>query len=69
MQPFHLLNNPPAENGEDTNDLSADGTSNGPVTMGYFNRSELAFYYALADAFTVCDNYFCRCSARPTRTG
>jgi len=83
MQPFNLLNNPPTENGEDTNDiahdwvtqhdswnsgkmdsfitahLSADGTTNGPVTMGYFNRSELAFYYALADAFTICDNYFC----------
>ena len=39
--------------------LSADGAANGPVTMGYFTRSELAFYYALADAFTVCDSYFC----------
>jgi phospholipase C len=39
--------------------LAADGSTNGPVTMGYFTRSELAFYYALADAFTVCDNYFC----------
>jgi phospholipase C len=38
--------------------LSADGTSNGPVTMGYYTRSELSFYYALADAFTICDNYF-----------
>jgi phospholipase C len=83
MQPFNLLNKPPAENGEATNDIShgwttqhqswnsgkmdsfikahlaADGNTNGPVTMGYFTRSELAFYYALADAFTVCDNYFC----------
>ncbi len=82
-QPFNLLNDPPKENGEATNDishdwvtqhhswnggrmdsfirahLSADGHTNGPVTMGYFTRSELAFYYALADAFTVCDNYFC----------
>jgi phospholipase C len=39
--------------------LSADGTKNGPVTMGYYTRSELSFYYALADAFTICDNYFC----------
>jgi len=83
LQPFHLLNNPPAENGEATNDIShgwttqhqswnggkldsfikahlaADGNTNGPVTMGHFTRSELAFYYALADAFTICDNYFC----------
>ena len=27
--------------------------------MGYFTRSDLAFYYALADAFTICDNYYC----------
>ena len=39
--------------------LAADGNTNGPVTMGHFTRSELAFYYALADAFTICDNYFC----------
>jgi phospholipase C len=83
MQPFNLLNNPPSENGSDTNDithswpaqhqswnngamdsfikahLAADGAANGPVTMGYFTRSELSFYYALADAFTVCDGYHC----------
>jgi phospholipase C len=39
--------------------LAADGSTNGPVTMGYFTRSELAFYDALAGAFTVCDNDFC----------
>ncbi|AKU15219.1 phosphocholine-specific phospholipase C [Luteipulveratus mongoliensis] len=27
--------------------------------MGHFERPDLPFYYALADAFTVCDNYFC----------
>ena len=27
--------------------------------MGYFTRSDLPFYYALADAFTICDQYFC----------
>jgi phospholipase C len=83
MQPFHLLSNPPLQNGQATNDithswgaqhqswnggamdkfmtahLAADGTQNGPVTMGYFTRADLAFYYALADAFTVCDHYFC----------
>jgi phospholipase C len=83
MQPFNLLNDPPTENGETTNDiahdwvtqhnswndgamdafmtahLTADGDTNGPVTMGYYSSSELAFYYALANAFTVCDGYFC----------
>ncbi|MGH8783088.1 phosphocholine-specific phospholipase C [Paraburkholderia sp.] len=29
------------------------------MTMGYHLRSDIPFHYALADAFTVCDNYFC----------
>ncbi len=29
------------------------------MTMGYFTRADLPFYYALADAFTVCDAYHC----------
>ena len=83
LQPFHLVSDPPVENGQTTNDiahdwgtqhgswaggamdsfitahLAADGAQNGPVTMGYYTRADLAFYYALADAFTVCDQYFC----------
>ena len=27
--------------------------------MGYYKRADLPFYYALADAFTICDNYHC----------
>ena len=30
-----------------------------PLTMGYFQRQDIPFYYALADAFTVCDQHFC----------
>jgi len=30
-----------------------------PLTMGYYNRKDIPFYYALADAFTVCDHNFC----------
>lgn len=83
LQPFHLENDPPAEDGEATNDithawapqhqswnegamdsfvtthLANDGDSNGILTMGYFTQRELPFYYALADAFTICDHYFC----------
>jgi phospholipase C len=83
LNPFNLLNNPPSEDGSDTNDidhswggqhaswnngamnsfitshLNTDGDTNGPLTMGYFTGSELPFYYALADAFTVCDGYHC----------
>jgi phospholipase C len=27
--------------------------------MGHYNRGDLPFYYALADAFTICDQNFC----------
>jgi phospholipase C len=30
-----------------------------PLTMGYYTREDLPFYYALADAFTICDQNFC----------
>jgi len=30
-----------------------------PLTLGYHNRADLPFNYALADAFTVCDQNFC----------
>ncbi|MFF4741373.1 alkaline phosphatase family protein [Streptomyces sp. NPDC001262] len=38
---------------------AADGPVKGPFTMGYYTRDDLPFHYALADAFTVCDHYFC----------
>src|SRR5580704_19473952 len=30
-----------------------------PLTMGHYTREDIPFYYALADAFTVCDQNFC----------
>ena len=36
-----------------------------PITMGYYTREDIPFYYALADAFTVCDQNFCS-SLTPT---
>jgi phospholipase C len=39
--------------------LQVDGPANGPLTMGYYTRRGIAFYYALADAFTICDHYHC----------
>jgi phospholipase C len=85
LQPFHLLSDPPTENGQTTNDITHawgpqhqswhngamdafvsthvattnDGPENGFVTMGYLTRDDLAFYYALADAFCICDGYHC----------
>lgn len=29
------------------------------LTMGYYTRADLPFFYGLADAFTLCDNFFC----------
>jgi len=39
--------------------LKADGMQNGALTMGYYERADLAYYHALADAFTICDRYHC----------
>jgi phospholipase C len=30
-----------------------------PLTLGYYNREDIPFYYQLADGFTVCDQHFC----------
>lgn len=40
-----------------------------PLTMGYYNREDLPFSYALADAFTICDQNFCSAmtSTHPNR--
>ena len=83
LQPFDLQQQFPTDNGDCTNDIShewttqhqswdggkmdafvqahlqADGDANFVATMGYFDRSELPFYNALADAFTICDAYHC----------
>jgi phospholipase C len=42
-----------------TEHLASDGQANGPLTMGYYQREDLPYYHALADAFTLCDRYFC----------
>jgi phospholipase C len=30
-----------------------------PLTLGFHSREDIPFYYALADAFTICDHNFC----------
>jgi phospholipase C len=37
-----------------------------PFTLGHYTRADLPFYYALADAFTVCDQAFCSSLAGTT---
>ncbi|MGI8557623.1 MAG: alkaline phosphatase family protein [Solirubrobacteraceae bacterium] len=39
--------------------VKANGPVDGALTMGYYERRDLEFYYALADAFTICDHYHC----------
>lgn len=36
----------------------ADG-DNGPYVMSYYERRDIPFHWALADAFTICDAYHC----------
>ncbi|WP_254061895.1 alkaline phosphatase family protein [Granulicella sp. L60] len=36
----------------------ADG-EHGPYTMSYYKREDIPFHFALADAFTICDDYHC----------
>jgi phospholipase C len=42
-----------------------------PLTLGYYTREDIPFYYALADAFTVCDQHFCSSltGTNPNRLG
>ncbi|GAC1656914.1 MAG: hypothetical protein NVS4B7_01500 [Ktedonobacteraceae bacterium] len=34
-------------------------TTDGSTALEYYDGSDLSYYYALADAFTLCGNYFC----------
>src|SRR5580658_3541006 len=36
----------------------ADGVK-GPYVMGYYKRADIPFQFALAESFTICDNYYC----------
>jgi phospholipase C len=34
-------------------------TTGGDAAMGYYNQSDLSFYYSFFNNFTLCGNYFC----------
>ena len=34
-------------------------SGSGPVSMGYWERADLPFYYSLASVFPIADRYFC----------
>src|SRR5467141_4119130 len=56
LLPFHLDN--AAMNGFVSSRLLTN-PNDAVLSMGYYTRPDLPYYYALADAFTICDNYFC----------
>ncbi|HEY5196993.1 MAG TPA: alkaline phosphatase family protein [Solirubrobacteraceae bacterium] len=39
--------------------IQADGAAHGPYTMGYYERQDIPFHFALAESFTICDAYHC----------
>jgi len=39
--------------------VANDGVKAGPATMGYYTQQDIPVHWALANAFTVCDHYFC----------
>lgn len=68
VYPYHLtspITDDPAHQWDDIHaewdNGGMDGfyTTNGPVALGYYDSSDLAYYYRLASKFTLCGNYFC----------
>ena len=64
--PFHLDTNttsaqaiPSTSHAWSVQHQALNGGANGPYVMGYYERADIPFQFALADAFTVCDNSFC----------
>jgi phospholipase C len=42
-----------------TTHLAVDAPAVAPAVMGYYTRPDIPAHFALADAFTICDHYFC----------
>ena len=66
--PFHLTSACPndVEHGWSDEHMAWDGGKwdqwvavKGAECMGYYKRTDLGFYYALAEAYTLCDEYHC----------
>ncbi len=68
LKPHHLTSLVPSNINHDWqsihrewNNGKMDGffVADGLTAMGYYNGNDLKYYYALAQAFTLCGNYFC----------
>jgi phospholipase C len=57
--PMHGCWNGGKNDGFVTQHQIANGDAGAALTMGYYARNDLPLYYALADAFTICDHYHC----------
>ena len=57
--PQHQSWNGGAMNGFVRAHLAVDGPAAGPATMGYYEQPDIPFYWALAQAYTLCDAYHC----------
>jgi phospholipase C len=57
--PQHEVWNHGAMNQWITTHLASDRGDIGPLTMGYYETEDIRFYRGLADAFTICDDYYC----------
>jgi phospholipase C len=55
----HAAWNHGAMDGWLTTHLASDGEVNGSYTMGYYTREDIPFHWALAESFTLLDNYHC----------
>jgi phospholipase C len=58
-QPQHMSWNNGKMDGFVSAHIQFDGADQAPLVMGHYTRSDLPFYYALADEFTICDSYHC----------
>ncbi len=56
--PMHQSWNNGAMDGFVTSRIPINATD-AELVMGYYTRDDLPYYYAAADAFTLCDNYCC----------
>jgi len=70
LQAFHMpstcqLNSAPGQNWVASHTSFNNGRNDGfvkasgPVAMGYWDDSDIPFYYGLARTFPLCDRYFC----------
>jgi phospholipase C len=68
VKPYHLTSTSTSDIAHEWRDIHAElghremngfYTTDGALALGYYNAGQLAYYYALADRFTLCGNYFC----------